>query len=174
MAPSNLQFGDMVLLSMCGVQQGDPLGPFLFCLAIHPLLCKIKQECPNLAANAWYLDDGVIAGPEAEVLRALEIIETEAPARGFNAGKSEVIQKASSLTDCGISRLLMRMGLICLVRPLGRRPTARSFLHRRCESSVRCGRQSKSLITCKRRLFCFGTAPHFVRWYICFERCLSS
>src|SRR6185437_4586972 len=41
--PSNLQFGDMILLSMCGVQQGDPLGPLLFCLAIHPLLCKMSS-----------------------------------------------------------------------------------------------------------------------------------
>ena len=72
-APSNLQFGDMILLSMCGVQQGDPLGPLLFCLAIHPILCKISEQCPNLVANSWYLDDGVVAGPEEEVVRALHI-----------------------------------------------------------------------------------------------------
>jgi len=35
------------------VQQGDPIGPALFTLAIHELTSKIK---PDL--NIWYLDDG--------------------------------------------------------------------------------------------------------------------
>ena len=34
---SNLQFGDTVLQSSSGVQQGDPLGPLLFAAAIQPL-----------------------------------------------------------------------------------------------------------------------------------------
>ena len=99
--PSNLQFGERVLLSMCGVQQGDPLGPFLFCLAIHPILCKIKEACPNLVANSWYLDDGVVAGPEEEVVRALEIIEKEGPARGMflNTAKSEVWSPAGIVPE---------------------------------------------------------------------------
>ena len=35
--PSNLFFGDSIISSATGVQQGDPLGPALFSLAIHPL-----------------------------------------------------------------------------------------------------------------------------------------
>jgi hypothetical protein len=37
-AVSHLQFGDFVIESAEGIQQGDPLGPLLFCLAIQPLL----------------------------------------------------------------------------------------------------------------------------------------
>ncbi len=91
-APSVLKFGDRVLWSQCGVQQGDPLGPLLFCLAIHPLLLKIQAECPGLVSNSWYLDDGVVAGSEVDVTRALHLIQSEGPARGMflNAAKSEV------------------------------------------------------------------------------------
>ena len=91
-SPAVLKFGERVLWSSCGVQQGDPLGPFLFCLAIHPLLCRIREQCPSLIANSWYLDDGVVAGSEEDVTRALRIIETEGPVRGMflNAAKSEV------------------------------------------------------------------------------------
>jgi hypothetical protein len=39
-----------------GVQQGDPLGPVLFCLALHPVIKSLKSEF-----NVWYLDDGVLA-----------------------------------------------------------------------------------------------------------------
>ena len=62
--PSPLICNSDGFFSACAVsKQGDPLGPFLFCLAIHPILCKIKEACPNLVANSWYLDDGVVAGP---------------------------------------------------------------------------------------------------------------
>jgi hypothetical protein len=91
-SPSVLRFGDRELLSTSGVQQGDPLGPLLFCLAIHPVLERIRPECPGLEANSWYLDDGVAAGREADVLRALSIIEADGPSRGMflNSAKSEV------------------------------------------------------------------------------------
>ena len=36
-SPSSLFWSDKILLSAEGVQQGDPLGPLLFCLTIHPL-----------------------------------------------------------------------------------------------------------------------------------------
>ena len=87
-----MQFGERQLSSTSGVQQGDPLGPLLFCLAIHSVLERITAECPSLAANAWYLDDGAVAGARDDVLRALRIIEEAGPSRGLylNAAKSEV------------------------------------------------------------------------------------
>jgi hypothetical protein len=70
-------------------------------LAIHPLLVKIREECPNLISNSWYLDDGVVAGSKEDVLRALRIIESEGPGRGMflNAGKSEVWNPAGVVPD---------------------------------------------------------------------------
>ncbi|GJT06297.1 hypothetical protein Tco_0840759 [Tanacetum coccineum] len=44
-----------------GVQQGDPLGPLLFSIVLHPLVCKIRDSF-NLSFQAWYLDDGTIIG----------------------------------------------------------------------------------------------------------------
>ena len=90
--PTVLRFGDRTLSSSTGVQQGDPLGPFLFCLAIHPLLQKIRDRCPNLVANSWYLDDGVVAGSQRDVVEAFRLIDTEGPLKGMflNTGKSEV------------------------------------------------------------------------------------
>ena len=49
-----------IISSSCGVQQGDPLGPLLFSLALKPIIDKIQALNPRL--NLWYLDDGVIVG----------------------------------------------------------------------------------------------------------------
>ena len=48
-----LFFDGSPLLSAEGVQQGDPLGPLCFSLAIHDLISKLSSEL-----NTWYLDDG--------------------------------------------------------------------------------------------------------------------
>ena len=52
-APSSLNIRGTILHSTEGVQQGDPLGPLLFCLAIHPLMQQLKSE-----VCVFYLDDG--------------------------------------------------------------------------------------------------------------------
>ena len=49
---SNLQYGPEIIFSEEGVQQGDPLGPTLFCLTIHPLLVNCAAE-----VKIGYLDD---------------------------------------------------------------------------------------------------------------------
>ena len=41
---SVLKFGAHSIISEEGPQQGDPLGPMLFCLTIHPLLMNLKSE----------------------------------------------------------------------------------------------------------------------------------
>ncbi|KAL0219785.1 hypothetical protein P9112_005438 [Eukaryota sp. TZLM1-RC] len=58
---SNLHFGNSILSSSSGVKQGDPLGPLLFCLAIHPILMQIQEMFPSLKMTA-YMDDVVLIG----------------------------------------------------------------------------------------------------------------
>jgi len=41
---SVLKFGEFNVASVEGVQQGDPLGPLLFCLTTHSLLYSLDSE----------------------------------------------------------------------------------------------------------------------------------
>eukprot|EP00731_Ephydatia_muelleri_P023015 Em0015g598a len=52
------------LSSEAGVQQGDPLGPLFFALVLHKVVSAIDadDECLDLLFQAWFLDDGVLAG----------------------------------------------------------------------------------------------------------------
>jgi len=98
---SVLQFGTFTLESAEGVQQGDPLGPLLFCLTVHPMLSTLSS---NLAIG--YLDDFTLAGNQAVVASDVAIIEEAGAELGLsiNAAKSEVITTAqSSLQDSIIS-----------------------------------------------------------------------
>ena len=74
-----LHFGEHTILSRCGVQQGDPLGPLCFALTLHPIVERIKREVPHLLINAWYLDDGSLCGSPDDLLRALKIVEEDGP-----------------------------------------------------------------------------------------------
>ena len=92
-SPTHLFHGQFKIASQTGVQQGDPLGPFLFALGIHQrIIKKVGEACPSLAFNAWFLDDGTIVGPSAEVRRALSIIEQEGAKLGLrvNLDKCEL------------------------------------------------------------------------------------
>jgi len=52
-----------------GVQQGDPLGPFLFALALQPALVKAAEGgCCVMA----YLDDVYVCGHQEDVVHAIE------------------------------------------------------------------------------------------------------
>ena len=80
--------------SASGVQQGDPLGPLLFALVLQSVLKKLAADpqCQQLLLNAWYLDDGALAGPGSAVLRALEVLGAEAKPNGLilNPSKCEL------------------------------------------------------------------------------------
>ena len=86
--PSLLLFGNHIIESAEGVQQGDPLGPLLFSLTIHPMLKALKSEF-----KIFYLDDGTVGGPLEEVVSDLEMIEQVGVDLGLvlNHSKSEVI-----------------------------------------------------------------------------------
>jgi len=53
-----LFFGSHTILSEEGPQQGDPLGPLLFCNTVQPLLSSLASEL-----NLGYLDDVTLGGP---------------------------------------------------------------------------------------------------------------
>ena len=62
--PTPLFCGDSRIWSSAGVQQGDPLGPLGFALAVDPCARAIRSPF-----NIWYLDDCTVAGP-ADTVRA--------------------------------------------------------------------------------------------------------
>ena len=86
--PSSLLWGKEVVQSSEGVQQGDPLGPLLFCLSIHKLCLKLKSELA-----VFYLDDGTLGGCWEDVINDLQLIEEEASSLGLqlNRSKTELI-----------------------------------------------------------------------------------
>jgi len=61
-SPSDLCFGEFLISSAEGVQQGDPLGPLLFCVAAQKMANLMKSQL-----NLWYMDDGSLGG-EVDVL----------------------------------------------------------------------------------------------------------
>ena len=65
--PSFLFHGEYTIESCEGVQQGDPLGPLLFCIAIHDLINTVKSEF-----SVFYLDDGILGGSSKDVIIRLE------------------------------------------------------------------------------------------------------
>ncbi|GJV12371.1 ankyrin repeat-containing protein ITN1-like protein [Tanacetum coccineum] len=89
--PVRLYYGEQTLWSCQGVQQGDPLGPLLFSLVLHPLICKIRDSF-SLSLHAWYLDDGTIVGDTVVVGKVLELIMEDGPGCGLhlNVDKTEV------------------------------------------------------------------------------------
>ena len=70
--PSALIYRDNLILSAVGCQQGDPLGPAIFSLAIHPVISKLKSKL-----NVWYLDDGTLGGDAISVLEDLDFLISE-------------------------------------------------------------------------------------------------
>ena len=96
-----LLLGEHSILSCCGVQQGDPLGPLGFAVALHPIIEKFKREVPGLLLNSWYLDDGTLCGNPSDICSALAIIEAEGPSRGLflNRSKSHLFVPAEFSSD---------------------------------------------------------------------------
>lgn len=96
---SLLSFGEHLLSSEEGAQQGDPLGPLLFCASTLKLARSMTS-----GFNLWYLDDGTVGGKLSDLLHDLETIRQVGPSLGLrlNEDKCEIIacdvNVAASLT----------------------------------------------------------------------------
>nr|GEV87770.1 putative reverse transcriptase domain-containing protein [Tanacetum cinerariifolium] len=90
-SPAILYYKEHTIWSCQGVQQRDPLGPLLFYLVLHPLICNIIDSF-SLSLQAWYLDDGTIIGDTLVVGKVLELIVEDGPRCGLhlNVDKTEI------------------------------------------------------------------------------------
>ena len=61
--PSSFIASGHLITSSTGVQQGDPIGPILFALAVDLIASGVASEL-----NVWYLDDATIGGSPESVL----------------------------------------------------------------------------------------------------------
>jgi hypothetical protein len=110
--------------SVNGTQQGDPLGPFLFSIVLNRIINIIKEQVPNLALNAWFLDDGTIAGPQVDVANVINIIASNGPALGLQLNKKKSVlfsPSSSPISDALFSNEFARSvnGITTLGCPLG-------------------------------------------------------
>ena len=94
-APSNLVWGDRTITSAEGVQQGDPLGPLLFCLVLHQRSLHLKSEF-----QALYLDDVTLGGSCEDLIHDIQVMRDAADSGlTLNAGKCEI--ESDNMTICG-------------------------------------------------------------------------
>ncbi|KAA8494359.1 Retrovirus-related Pol polyprotein from type-1 retrotransposable element R2 [Porphyridium purpureum] len=84
--PAQLRCSVDIANAACGVQQGDPLGPLLFSLVLHKVLAD--TESPGLS-SFWYLDDGSIVGPLAQLEGFLDAFSSDAAAYGMRVNRTK-------------------------------------------------------------------------------------
>jgi hypothetical protein len=135
--PAALIFGGEEIRSESGVQQGDPLGPFLISLALHRLVKKIDAAVPGLDLHLWYLDDGTIIADEEKVAAVFEVISLHAPDIGLqlNAAKTELWwpsgeRNAPDFPSSDV-KWIHDDGIELLGSPIGSDPFIHSFLCRK-------------------------------------------
>jgi hypothetical protein len=104
---SSLLFhGSYTLLSQEGPQQGDPLGPLLFCNTIHPLLLSLQADL-----NMGYLDDLSVGGPVDAIADDVVKISTAGQKLGLtlNAAKCELIAHPDLVVEDPLLRSFQRV-----------------------------------------------------------------
>ena len=127
------------LTSQTGVQ-GDPLGPFMFALVLQKMVTTIHTDeaCAGLLQNAWYLDDGSMAGESSSVLRALTIIQAQGPSLGFfvNLKKCELFS-VSDLSSFPLSiQKSNQPNMEILGAPIGDAEFCRKFLSSKHQAAL--------------------------------------
>ena len=106
--PSTSFYGSFVIPSEEGPQQGDPLGPLLFCNTIRTLLSSLSSEL-----NLGYLDDVTLAGPAVTVASDVAEIIQIGSAMGLtlNTAKCELIAHQDFVVQDRVLQAFMRVDI---------------------------------------------------------------
>jgi len=95
--PSVLYYGQYTIMSQEGPQQGDPLGPLLFCNTIHPLL-----ESLGSVLRSGYMDDVTLGGSQGTVAKNVQTVMDVGRDLGLNINVSKcelIAQPGCHVTD---------------------------------------------------------------------------
>ncbi|GKE27687.1 putative reverse transcriptase domain-containing protein [Tanacetum coccineum] len=108
--PARLYYGEHTLWSCQGVQYGDPLGPLLFSLVLHPLIYKIRDSF-SLSLHAWYLDDGNIVRDTLVMEKVLKLIIEDIPRCGLHLNIDNTIFFGQrKILEAGSKLVMKRVG----------------------------------------------------------------
>ena len=133
-SPANLTCQGSVLpfKSCTGVQQGDPLGPFFFSLALLPTCSALKTLLPE-ALSVWYLDDGVVVGTCEQLQQAWDIIQATATQAGLslNPAKCEVFSTQNTGTLLPHIPRSLPEGFDLLGSPIGSQSFCNNYILKR-------------------------------------------
>uniref|UniRef100_A0A251SLN7 Putative reverse transcriptase domain-containing protein n=1 Tax=Helianthus annuus TaxID=4232 RepID=A0A251SLN7_HELAN len=128
--PARLYMGDEFIWSTTGVQQGDPLGPLLFALVLHPLVHRIRDRC-KLLFHSWYLDDGTLIGDATQVQEGLFPRGIGRPVLGVKLLGGVVSRDAEFISSMALKRANCTVELMGCLKRL-RDPQSELFLLRSC------------------------------------------
>ena len=129
---SKLLFYSSVIHSEEGTQQGDPLGPVLFALALKVVPDMLRSKLPDLVLNRWYLDDGYVGGKVKTVAEALKIIKDTGKSIGLElrTSKSELFFPSGKVSKRNAFPADIKIacdGIDVLGAPVGSKPFISSF-----------------------------------------------
>ena len=110
-----------LLSSQEGVHQGNPLGPILFSLTIHPLLVDLQKSHPLIHTLA-YLDDVFLVGPLDGVLSAFNDLRGSTSQVGLSiaTNKCEIFGTGKSEYKSSEPICISFVGTTVLGTPVGR------------------------------------------------------
>jgi hypothetical protein len=158
-------------MSAWEVQQGDPLGPLLFCLVIQPVLTEVAKqavaEFPDLSVEGvfklfiFYLDDGYVIAKHAVLIRLGELLaqsgilldDRPSPGMSSSQDSTSTTQVLVDTLACSIPRHLCNLAhdsgaQFNMAKSPAWWPKIAS-----CPDGVRGNSMTKSRVTCSRRRF---------------------
>ena len=133
---SILKFGTYDVFSEEGVQQGDPLGPLLFCITLHELLEGLQSDL-----RIGYLDDISIGGDGVDLAHDLNKIIAGGEEIGLqlNVSKCEIIKSPDFIDRVEFQNFthIDKINACLLGAPLSTGPAMNTCLSIRCDDLTR-------------------------------------